>query len=157
MISRLTHVAERIRSELNELEEVHRRIEEGWKRADHSGDRYYLDSVALNLHGFYSALERIFEVIAANVDGKKPIGENWHQELLKQMTAEVQGLRPAVISDGTCVILNDYRGFRHIVRNIYTYNFDPAKMRKLVAGSASLFDQVRRELLAFADFIEQVI
>jgi len=29
----------------------------------------YLDSAALNLHGFYSGLERLFELIARHVDG----------------------------------------------------------------------------------------
>jgi hypothetical protein len=43
-----------------------------------------LDGVALNLHSFYSGTERIFELIAANVDDILPKGENWHQALLKQ-------------------------------------------------------------------------
>jgi len=42
-----------------------------------------LDGVALNLHSFYSGIERIFELIAANVDDIRPVGENWHQTLLK--------------------------------------------------------------------------
>ena len=77
----LKRISNRIRSEIVELEQVLQRIEEGWKRAKRSGDNYYLDGVALNLHGFYSELERIFEIIAINVDGIKPVGESWHQEL----------------------------------------------------------------------------
>ena len=38
MNAKLAHVANRIRSELAELEEVVRRVEEGWKRAERSGD-----------------------------------------------------------------------------------------------------------------------
>ena len=132
-----------------------KKIEEGWKRAERSGDTYYLDRVALNLHGFYSGLERVFEVIAVNLDGKKPEGENWHQELLKQLSEETPGMRPAVISDSVYVRLNEYRGFRHVVRNIYTYNFEPVKIQKLVEGMPGLFSQLRQELTAFADFIEQ--
>ncbi|MDD5206962.1 MAG: hypothetical protein PHS17_16175 [Desulfobacterales bacterium] len=148
-------MSERIRLELGELENVILKIEEGWKRAENSGDNYYLDGVALNLHGFYSGLERIFEVIAVNVDGRKPQGQNWHQELLKQMTIEIQGIRPAVISGESHARLNEYRGFRHVVRNVYTYNFDPAKMRTLVIGLPVMFQLVRAEILGFADFIEQ--
>jgi hypothetical protein len=155
MNAKLAHVANRIRSELAELEEVVRRIEEGWKRAERSGDGYYLDSVALNLHGLYSGLERIFEVIALNVDGRKPEGENWHQELLRQMSTEILEMRPAVISESSYGALNEYRGFRHVVRNIYTYIFDRVKMRKLVEEAPGLFNQVRAELLAFADFLEE--
>jgi hypothetical protein len=155
MNTKLAHVANRIRLELAELEEVVRRVEEGWKRAEGSGDDYYLDGVALNLHGLYSGLERIFEVIALNVDGRKPEGENWHQELLRQMSTEILEMRPAVISESCYEALNEYRGFRHVVRNIYTYIFDRVKMRKLVEKTPGLFSQVRAELLAFADFLEE--
>ena len=95
-------------------------MDEGWQRAQRAADDDCLDSVALNLHGFYSGLERIFERIAAVVDGSKPTGENWHQALLEHMTAEVFGVRPAVISDATREQLDAYRGFRHVVRNVYT-------------------------------------
>ena len=155
MNAKLAHVANRIRSELAELEEVVRRVEEGWKRAERSGDDYYLDGVALNLHGLYSGLERMFEVIALNVDGSKPEGENWHQELLRQMSTEILEMRPAVISESSYEVLNEYRGFRHVVRNIYTYTFNRVKMRKLVEEAPGLFNQVRAELLAFADFLEE--
>ena len=48
----LSELSHRIRQELAELERVIRRIGEGWQRARRSNDDYYLDSVALNLHGF---------------------------------------------------------------------------------------------------------
>jgi uncharacterized protein YutE (UPF0331/DUF86 family) len=149
------HVAQRIRSELIELDRVLQRIQEGWKRAERAADDFYLDSVALNLHGFYSGLERIFEVIASNLDGSRPEGENWHQQLLDQMAAEVLEARPAVISKSTCERLNEYRGFRHVVRNVYTYRFDTAKLKKLIEGLPGLFQQLRAELMAFADFAEK--
>ena len=155
MNAKLAHVANRIRSELAELEEVVRRVEEGWTRVERSGDDYYLDGVALNLHGLYSGLERMFEVIALNVDGRKPEGENWHQELLRQMSTEILEMRPAAISESSYGALNEYRGFRHVVRNIYTYTFNRVKMQKLVEEAPGLFTQVRAELLAFADFLEE--
>jgi hypothetical protein len=89
--------------------------------------------VALNLHGLYSGLERIFEKIASTIDGSVPSGVNWHQELLNQMAVEVPRIRPAVISvDLKKDDLEEYRGFRHVVRNVYTYRLDPEKLRPLV-------------------------
>jgi len=128
---------------------------EGWQRARRANDDYYLDSVALNLHGFYSGLERIFALIAEIIDGSLPQGENWHLLLLQQMTAETPETRPAVISEEVSRRLNEYRGFRHIVRNVYTYRFDPAKVEKLVRDAPGLFAQLKAELSAFADFLEQ--
>jgi len=155
MSERLFRLATRIRDELAELDRVAERVAEGWGRALRNADDYYLDGVALNLHGFYSGLERIFELIAATIDGVKPKGENWHQALLQQMTTEAPALRPAVISQRTFRHLDDYRGFRHVVRNVYAYNFETAKLQKLVADLPAILAQVRVELLAFASFLEQ--
>ena len=64
MSESLKHLAMRIRNELPEIEHTLKRATEGMKRAKHTGDDYYLDGVALNLHSFYSGIERIFELIA---------------------------------------------------------------------------------------------
>ena len=45
-------------------------------------------------------------------------------------------------------------GFRHIVRNVYTYKFDSARIEKLTERAGPLFAEFRAELLAFADFME---
>ncbi len=155
MSEQLQHLATRIRSEITELEQIVQRIIEGWQRVLHTNDEYYLDSVALNLHGFYSGLERIFELVAVNIDGNKPQRENWHQAILQQMCHEIPLVRPALISPHTGELLNEYRGFRHVVRNVYTFHFDSIKMQNLVEHVPDVFEQIRIELLAFADFLEQ--
>ena len=118
------------------------------------GDDLYLDSVALNLHTFYTALERIFELIAASVDQSKPEGENWHQALLRQMTAEIELVRPPVISRETRNGLDEYRGFRHVVRNVYGFRLSRAKMAHLVDNLSAIFDRVRTETETFLAFLE---
>lgn len=55
----LQGLTERIRQEMVELDQVVTRLSEAWQRARRSGDDFYLDSVALNLHGFYSGIEWI--------------------------------------------------------------------------------------------------
>ena len=72
----------RIQQELDEIRIVLARINDGWKHARRSNDDFYLDSVALNLHGFYSGFERIFTHISEMVDDDLPRGENWHKLLL---------------------------------------------------------------------------
>ena len=101
MSERLLRLSERIRSECQDLDRVVGRAQEGWRRAERSADDLYLDSVALNLHGFYAGIERMFELIATTVDGQMPTREHWHQLLLEQMASEIGGVRPAVISDDT--------------------------------------------------------
>lgn len=150
----LKDLAIRIRNELPEIEHTLKRATEGMKRAKKTGDDYYLDGVALNLHSFYSGIERVFVLIATNVDDMLPEGENWHQILLKQMAEELTEVRPAVISDSVRLGLDEYRGFRHVVRNVYTYKFDSARIDKLTEKATPLFTRLRAELQAFADFLD---
>lgn len=154
MNSAIEQTSLRIRAGIDDLETLVHRIKEGWVRAEHNGDTYYFDSVALNLHGLYSGLERLFEIIAINIDGSIPKGENWHQGLLKQISMEVPEIRPAVISEASFLALNELRGFRHVVRNVYTFNFNPLKIQKLVENTPIFFNRVKAELVAFADFLD---
>ena len=91
----------------------------------------------------------------AVVDGVKPDGENWHQTLLLQVAVDRPPARPALISESVREQLDDYRGFRHVVRNVYTFSFDPEKVEDLVEGLATLFPRVRAEIEAFAAFLER--
>ena len=72
MSERLLRLAERIRDELADLDQVVERAQEGLRRMRRASDDYYLDGVALNLHGFYAGLERLFELIATIIDGTLP-------------------------------------------------------------------------------------
>ena len=67
--SRYQNLVERIRSEVSDLEQVIDRAEQAWLHVETSPeDQYaYLDSVALNLHSFYSGLEKLFELIATQI------------------------------------------------------------------------------------------
>jgi hypothetical protein len=149
-------VAGRIRQELKELEQVAERTEQIWQKIVATSDNYYVDATALNLHGFYAGLERVFELIADGIDQSKPTGANWHQELLRQMTAEIPNTRPAVISTQTRNRLDVYRGFRHVVRNVYTYHLDQQQIEVLVKQLPAVLTDTTQELMAFSNFLEKL-
>ena len=54
-------LAARILVEFKDLNTIVERAVQGWERVKTKNDDYYLDGVALNLHVFYSGLERIFK------------------------------------------------------------------------------------------------
>jgi len=149
-------LASRIREELLELKKVVDRSETLMTRAQDTGDDGYLDGVALNLHGFYAGIERVFESIAREVEGSVPLGADWHRDLLMQMSGEVSAVRPAVILRDTRYCLDDYRGFRHVVRNVYTFNLQPSRLQELVSGIRACYTAVRRDLEGFADFLDSL-
>lgn len=154
MNMKLLTLAGRIRGELSDIYRVVKRVPEAWQRAQQSNDDYYLDSVALNLHTFYSGLERIFELIASRVDESKPQGDHWHQDLLRQMAIEIPRVRPRVISPETRDRLEAYRGFRHVVRNVYTFNLNPLRIEPLVAELPATFASVESDIARFLQFLE---
>jgi len=148
-------LAERIRGEVADLERIVRRALAAWSQAGRVPDEAaYLDSVALNLHGFYSGLERLFELIARHVDGALPTGDTWHRDLLLQMAQDIAEVRPAVISRDRAVALDEFRRFRHLVRSVYTMSLVPGKMAGLISALPDLWATVGAELLAFAEFLE---
>ena len=59
------------------------------------------------LQDFYNCFENIAKVVARAVDGVGiPEGSEWHAELLRQMKTPNRGVRPEVISDDTCRLMD---------------------------------------------------
>lgn len=117
----------RIRQELADLEIIVNRAERAMTAATRSTSEnqdLFIDSVALSLHDFYTGLERIFSQIATVVDESMPEGREWHQDLLNQMGIAWSDLRPQVLSTETISFLDEYRRFRHVVRNVYAFEFE---------------------------------
>ena len=158
MSERYLVLAARIRKELETLEKVATRA----KRALALAHKYpddedlYLDAVALNLHDFYTGLERVFYQIAATLDEAVPESRDWHQKLLRQMAKERPQIRPAVISEETRESLDEYLRFRHVVRNIYAFEFDSERLGRLVQGLDFVLPRIHKELQAFAQFLERL-
>jgi len=149
-------LASRIPTSLNEVGIAVKRAILYSEKAQRTGDEAYWDAVALNLHGFYTGVERIFEDIARTMEKSIPSGAEWHRDLLLQMSSKVNGIRPAVIKGEARRCLEDYRGFRHVVRNVYTFNLRPDRLQALVTDLRSCFDMLNGDLLAFANFLENL-
>lgn len=149
-------VAARIRQEVPELDRVAHRASRAWASASRDPDDLFVDAAALNIHGFYVGLERVFTLVAQRIDASLPGGPNWHQDLLRQMTAEMPGVRAAVLSPDLFPALDRYRGFRHVVRNVYAYVLDPRLVAVLVDDLPETSDRVRVQLEAFADALEAI-
>ena len=159
MIEDYRVVSARIRQELKELDQVTLRAQRAVTAAKRQpGDQdLYIDSAALSLHNFYSGLERIFHFIASSVDSSIPAGREWHRELLRQMSIEIPKLRPAILTHENFNLLSEYLAFRHVVRHVYAFQFDPVRVERLVNGLPSLISKVRVDLESFAAFIEQIV
>jgi hypothetical protein len=59
------------------------------------------------------------------------------------MAAKRPQVRRAVISAKTLEALDDYMRFRHVVRNIYTFEFESDRVGRLIDALDGAFNQVR--------------
>ena len=148
-----TELRQQLAKELENIEQVIQRTQDAWQLFGKSSNHLFLDTVALNLHSFYNGVEKNFQETAKALDETLPQGPGWHQALLQQMAVEKSGIRPAVISQSSREALEEYRAFRHIVRNIYPFRLDVTRIQPLVEEAPNVFFQVRSDLLEFATFL----
>jgi HepT-like protein len=149
----LAGITKRIRREISELEKIREHALRRWQKT--AKDKDYLGSVAFDFQSFYQGVERVFETIARSIDRSVPTGEKWHKMLLDQMAEEISGIRPAVISVQTREALDDFRMFRHLAHNIYTFNLDPRRIKNLIEGLPRAVDLACQDFLRFAEFLEE--
>jgi hypothetical protein len=150
--------ADRIRQEVIDLERVVKRAERAITAARQRPEDQdlYMDSAALNIHDFYGGVERVFQQIATTIDGRLPTGQDWHRQLLQQMQTDLPELRPPVLSAETGYALDEFLRFRHVVRHIYAFQFDPTRVARLVTLMSTAFEHAQQELFTFAEFLENV-
>ena len=101
-------------------------------------------------------MERIFTLIAKHVDHSLPVGEFWHSHLLQQMASDLPDVRPSVIKAVSFEVLDEFRSFRHLARNIYPFNLIPEDVGRLTLILIELWSELRSELFAFAKFLEEL-
>jgi len=143
-----------IKNELAKLEKLVQRLATQAGRVD---DEEISESAALRLHNFYTGCERIFKLIASEVNGVLSQNLDWHKRLLNQMALEVPGIRPAVISPATRTVLEELLNFRHVIRNIYGFELKPERVEELVAITIDLFPRFVSEIETFNAFLLDIL
>ena len=153
MSSEVIGIVKRIRKEISELYKIKDSALRRWQKT--LKDEDYLGSVAFDLQSFYQGVERVFEIISKSIDQSVPDGEKWHKMLLEQMTKKIPGIRPAVISTETREALDQFRMFRHLAHNIYSFNLVPKRIKVLIDSISGAVDLVCKDFSLFSDFLEQ--
>lgn len=146
---------------LEELKNIERKVsiiekrKKEMKKHDIETD-VYLDSLVHNIENFYMGIEEIFKRIALFTGEGIPEGPRWHSALIKGMARDIPGVRPPVLEQETKNLLDEYRMFRHLVRNIYTFNIIPEKVMKLARRIPKAFISFKKNFNKFLNFIEKI-
>ncbi len=146
----------RIEQELTKLRESIAQMQRLLVKVQQTGDQDYIGTIALHLHSYYNGVERILYVVAQSIDNSVPQGEDWHQQLLTQMTLPIPNVRPVLIGEQAYRELNDFRGFRRVVRSNYAFELDPERVlalaQKLSIGSQAFLNDCQQ----FCDKLKQI-
>ncbi len=152
---RLRGVAADILTELERLQRLSEDI--AFVHAEIARDpghaRLFYENLALKLHNFYTGCERIFQTVAAELNGAPPGGFDWHRRLLERMGA-AWGDRPAVLSRDSVDSLREFLAFRHVVRNLYGFELDEERIERLIARYPGVWGQVEADLRRFIAWLE---
>ena len=112
-------------------------------------DTFSLRARASILHDFYTGVERIFVRIAEELNGGVPRSEQWHRQILQDMTLELRDVRPAVITLPLSAELGEFHRFRHVFRNVFEYVLRADRMRPLEEGLGGVLDRFLTEITTF--------
>ena len=147
----LLDLRRRVQSELRNVQETAQRVLNAWERVSQFPEQqsYYIDSVALNLHSFYNGLERIFVVIARELDPTFPSGDRWHRDLLEQMGREISEKRPAILSERTGDLLDEFLAFRHLIRSLYAFELEAERLKYLLDRLPEALSSAKHDIESF--------
>jgi len=105
--------------------------------------------VGTYLSDYYEGMENIAKRIAKEVDGHISTGDEWHKDLIDQVSRELPGKRPAVFSEQTYELLDELRRFHHVFRAKYGFRLNPDKLYRNVSLLKELHQLMKKDINNF--------
>ncbi|MDA0842219.1 MAG: hypothetical protein O3B01_17380 [Planctomycetota bacterium] len=112
-------------SQLQLIRDIYSKLDDRKNGTEH--DPIRLEAMCYQLHNLFCAFEDAFKIIAERFENQVEEASHWYAEFLKRMKAEIQGVRPAVLSEESYELLDEMRAFRHVFRHAYGKELDYAK------------------------------
>jgi hypothetical protein len=126
------------------------------ERSRKLSDDFTLRAVGSIFHDFYTSIENMFKIVGRYIDRSLPEGPDWHLELLEQMATPITKIRNAVISSYTRDLLNEFRAFRHVFRNVYGFNLIQERLERLLDIFPIAIDQLKNDVYAFIEDLDEI-
>ena len=151
----LARVAARVREHLEGMDRVVEALREALARWNTDPQELItVHWVAGLVHDFYTGLEKAFSAISPELNGQEHAGGTWHRDLLHAMTLELAGFRPAVLRRDLEPPLVELMKFRHVYRNLYSFDLRWERVRPLGSETLSMWPALRADLVSFIAAIE---
>ena len=109
----------RLEDEMLAFEENINTLKSLMEQSNNVPEGFVTPTLASYIVDVYTGCEKMSERVAVALDESLPKGENWHEQLLRQM-ADIGGYNPPPLWQGSLLLeLDEYRKFRHLVRHNY--------------------------------------
>jgi len=138
-----------------QLEQVFASVRDKLSLGPEQVPAYDRGAIGYLLHSFYNGCENIFRRIAAFFENDIGAG-SWHADLLRRMRLHIGGYRPAVIDDELYRLLEDFRGFRHVFRNAYSFELDWERERLVASRLERTASLLRTQVTAFLARLDEI-
>jgi len=123
-----------IAGQITDIDKIYQAIEDR-KRCR---NKLELESLCLWLHNLYCAFEDLLKIVAKAFENNIMDEERYHIALLKRMTVDIKGVRPALIGTKTFHLMDELRSFRHKIRHMYVFDIDKEKMKPALESALML-------------------
>ena len=84
---------------------------------------------------FYNIVEQLALRIAKSFENRIDDDSGWHVELIRRMSLDIPGVRPALFSTEVISDLQELRAFRHVVRHAYDTSLRREKILPVVESA----------------------
>ena len=106
-----------------------------------------VESIGYWLHNLFSSYEDLFKIVAAYWENNINKSESFHKSLIRRMVLNIDGVRPALLSEESFHHLDELRGFRHVFRHAYTYGLDDERvvylLKKVLKKKTDIIDELK--------------
>ena len=156
-----TDAVEQLRAELRQdydiIELNYAKNREMTERITASEERgeYEYAALGYTLHNLYNALEAYFLRVAKFFENNLDESE-WHRSLVRRMTLEISGVRPALFDREFALRIDELMRFRHLFRNLYQAPLIPEKVDFANRSADGLLDAFRGYHEAFDSFLREL-
>lgn len=146
--ARLTLLGSDVKAQMDVIETIYDKLDIRTAELQ-PDDEIQLESAAYQLHNLYNAVEDLFQLVATHFENQIAGAGRWHTELLRRMNQDVEGVRPALLSNESYVLLNGLRSFRHFFRHAYAAPLEYAHLQINLDKARQLRPYLERDVVQF--------
>ena len=110
-----------------------------------------LEGCAFHLVRLFNVVEQMALRVAGAFENDISADGGWHAELVRRVSVEVRGVRPALFPASARAALRELRGFRHVITHAYDLELDRRRMALVVESAALVVNDIGAWVESFAN------